>query len=131
MTVLGREAHRREDEEETRDPTPPGTVAPSSLRDQHEPGRRDREHGDDADAREVVAPGDREDRGVDVRHERRLAVDRVVVQPTTVVDHLGLGREEGLVGVEDRNGERGKAEPDGQEEERAEDEWQPPARDRG
>ena len=64
-------------------------------------GRDLGEHGDHAHRGEIVGAGHREHRRVEVRHERRLAVDGVDVEATTVAEHLGLGREVRLVGVED------------------------------
>ena len=64
---------------------------------------------------------ERERGRVHVGHDRRLAVDRLLVELAAVVQHVGLGGEERLVGVEHRREERGQAQHERQRQQHQED----------
>ena len=118
LPVLWRERDRRGDEEQRREPGRPLAPASARLGGEQERRQRDRQHRDDADRPEGGAAHRRECRRVQVRHERWLAVGRVLVEGAAVADDLGLGGEEGLVGVEDRDEEGREAQQRGQQEHR-------------
>ena len=118
LPVLGRERDRGGDEQQRGEPR--GAVAPPApgLRREQQRGERDREHRDDAHRPERGAADEGERGGVEVRDQRRLAVGGVLVERAAVADHLGLGGEERLVGVEDVDEERGQPQEGGQHEDR-------------
>ena len=103
--------------EDGREP-PPEPAA--GLRGQQQRGEGLCDHGHDADRCEIVGAGEPEHRRVEVRDHRRLAVHRVDVQVPAVEQDLRLGREVGLVGVEDAVGEAGRPQRGGQHEEQQE-----------
>ena len=101
----------------TMTPARPLSEAPPGLGGQEQGGGDVGQDGQHPDGREVVRARDPERRREQVGHDRRLAVDRLVVQPSAPVDHLGLGREVGLVGVEDLLREAGGVDHEGHDHE--------------
>ena len=83
---------------------------PAGFDREQQRGERDREHRDHADRPERGGAEEGERSRVDVRNEWRLAVGRLLVELPAFLDHVGLRREERLVGVEHRHEERGEAE---------------------
>ncbi len=116
LPVLRRERDHRENEEDPGDPSRAIAVPAPRLDREQQRGERDREHRDDTYGPQRGGAEKREGRRVDVRHERRLAVDRVLVELAAVADHLRLCGDERLVGVEHRDEERGHAEHEGDSE---------------
>ena len=106
LPVLGRERDRREDEEDPGEPSRSVAVPASGFQREEQRGQGDREHRDDAHGPQRAGREQAERRRVEVRDQRRLAVGRVLVEPPALVDDLGLGGEERLVGVEDLDEER-------------------------
>ena len=83
--------------------------------------------GQQPDPHQLVGAGDASGGRVEVRDQRRLAIDHVVVQVATVVDHSRLRGEERFVGVQDlRAHEAGKVRDRGDDDD---DDREPPARD--
>ena len=104
---MRRERDHREHEQESRDPPGAPPVTSTRFDGEEQRGERDREHRDHPHGPQRGGLEEREGGRVDVGDERRLAVDRgVLVELAAVVDDVGLGGEEGLVGVEDRHEER-------------------------
>ena len=109
LAVLWREGNHREHEEQAGDPSRARSVSTAGLDREQERGERDGKHRDHPDRPQRGCLEERERRGIDVGHERRLAVGGVLVELAALFDHVRLGRDEGLVGVEDRYEERGQA----------------------
>src|SRR5262249_39941795 len=76
-------------------------------RGQEQPAERHHVHGD-----EVIAVAQREDRRVDVGHERRLAVRDILIEAPALAQNVGLHGQIGFIGVEDGNREGGRAQYD-------------------
>ena len=121
LSVLRRERDRGQDEQDPGEPGRALAVAAARLQREQQPGERDREHRDDAHRPQRGRPEHAERRRVEVRHEGRLPVGRVLVEPATLVDHLGLGGEERLVGVEDLDEERRESQRARQQQEDRQD----------
>src|SRR5581483_12284963 len=95
------EQQRAERAQEPGDPC--GAVpVPAARLDRDEPGReRGRDHRENAYRPESVGVEDAERDGIQVRDERWLAVDGVVIETAAVVEDLRLRREVRVVGIED------------------------------
>ncbi len=106
LTVLGRERHEREHAQEPGDPRRASAVPAPRLQRDEQRRQRGGSHREHAHGPQVVRAEQLERGGVHVRNERRLAVGRLLVELAAVLDHLGLGGEERLVGVEDVDEER-------------------------
>ena len=120
LPILRRERDHREHEQESRDPPCARAVPTARFDGKQQRGQRDGEHRDDAHRPQCRRLEESERGGVDVRHERRFPVGRVLVERAALLDHMGLRRDERLVGVEDRHEERRQPEHEGDREEHEE-----------
>ena len=100
--------------------------SPPRLGGQEQRGQRVGQHGEDAYRAQMVGAGEPEHRRVEVRNDGRLPVDGVDVELPAVHDHLSLGGEVRLVGVEDTVREGGDPKHGGNPEEQEEQEEQRP-----
>ena len=121
LTVLRHERDHGDDEQDPRDPSRARAVASPGFDREQQRGERHREHRDHAHRPQRGGLEERERRRVDVGHDRRLAVDGVLVELATVVEDVGLRGEERLVGVEHRREERGEAQHEREREQHQED----------
>ena len=106
LAVLWCEGNERKHAEQPGDPSRTPPVAPPGLDREHQSGQCDREHRDEAHGPQRRRAEHAERGGIHIRHEWWLAVGGFLVEVAALADHLGLGRQERLIGVEDVDEER-------------------------